>query len=163
MVFAPESREWVFDALGTKHALQSVEHSERTLRRRGGPYERKQRFQGLHLSLERRATVRYAGSVGSCQTWFEAPWFEGACKLKGRRPTQKNTHPNRGPITHPKSRNTKKNTAFTRTFSKSSRELFPASLWDESGRNWNCSEKLVQVNFFILGGFFRVDFPPVTK
>ena len=26
----------------------------------------------------------------------------------------------------------------------------------------NCSEKLVQMNFFILGGFFRVDFPPVT-
>ena len=25
----------------------------------------------------------------------------------------------------------------------------------------NCSDKLVQMNFFILGGFFRVDFPPV--
>ena len=29
--------------------------------------------------------------------------------------------------------------------------------------NGNCSEKLVQMNFFILGGFFRVDFPPLRK
>ena len=28
--------------------------------------------------------------------------------------------------------------------------------------NGNCSEKLVQMNFFISGGFFRVDFPPVN-
>ena len=33
----------------------------------------------------------------------------------------------KGRNTHPKSRNTKKNTASTRTFSKSSREVFPAS------------------------------------
>ena len=26
----------------------------------------------------------------------------------------------------------------------------------------NCSEKLVQMNFFILGGFFWVDFPAVS-
>ena len=35
---------------------------------------------------------------------------------------------NRGSQTHPKSRNTKKNTAFTRTFLKSLCELFAASL-----------------------------------
>ena len=29
------------------------------------------------------------------------------------------------------------------------------------GPNGNCSEKLVEMNFFILGGFFRVDFPPL--
>ena len=67
----------------------------------------------------------------------------------------------RDPQTHPKSRNTKKNTAFMRTFSKSSRELFPASCETSQEPNANCSEKLVQMNFFILGGFFRVDFPPV--
>ena len=38
-----------------------------------------------------------------------------------------------GPKTHPKSRNTKKSTAFTRTFSLSSRELLPSSLWSELG------------------------------
>ena len=55
-----------------------------------------------------------------------------------------------------------KNTVFTRTFSKSSRELFekvpvtrvrnPAEI---------VQKKLVQMNLFILGGFFRVDFSPV--
>ena len=30
-------------------------------------------------------------------------------------------------------------------------------------REGNCSEKLVQMNFFILGGFFRVDFPPLIN
>ena len=29
--------------------------------------------------------------------------------------------------------------------------------------NGNCSDKLVQMNFFILDGFFRVDFPPLLK
>ena len=43
-----------------------------------------------------------------------------------------------------------KNTAFTRTFSKSSRELLPSSLWHESGTR---SEKLVQINLL-----FCVDF-----
>ena len=43
------------------------------------------------------------------------------------------------------------------SFSKSSREHLPSSLW----RDGNCSEKLVQVNFSILGGFFGVDIPPV--
>ena len=51
-------------------------------------------------------------------------------KLKKSRKTQKTKNKNidRGPKTHPKSRNTKKNTAFTRTFSKSSCELLAPSL-----------------------------------
>ena len=59
----------------------------------------------------------------------------------------------RGPKTHPKSRNTKRNAAFTRTFSKGSRELclLPCDLSQEpSGKR---SEELVQMNFL-----FWVDF-----
>ena len=56
-----------------------------------------------------------------------------------------------------------KNTAFTRTFSKSPRELLSSFLYHESGTQWNCSDELVQMNFFILGGFFRVDFPLLKK
>ena len=58
----------------------------------------------------------------------------------------------RGPKTHPKSRNTKKSTVFTRTFSKSSREPFedPCAMSQEFIRN--CSKKLVQMNFYIWGG-----------
>ena len=50
----------------------------------------------------------------------------------------------------------KKNTAFTRTFAKSSLELLPASLWRESGKRLEslrktCSDELL----FLLGdGFF---------
>ena len=48
---------------------------------------------------------------------------------------------------------TKKNTAFTRTFSKSSRELLLLPCDTSQEINANCSEKLVQMNFFISGGF----------
>ena len=68
----------------------------------------------------------------------------------------------RGPNIHPKSRSTKKNTAFTRTFFRKVRVNFSLLPCDTSQEpNGNCSEKLVQMNFFILGGFFRVDFPPL--
>ena len=55
---------------------------------------------------------------------------------------------------HPKS------TAFTRTFSKSSRELFKSLLPCDTSQESSgyCPEKLVQMNLFILGGFFRMDF-----
>ena len=39
--------------------------------------------------------------------------------------------------------------------------ILPSSLCQEP--NGNCSDKLVHVNFFILGGFFRVDFPLLKK
>ena len=52
-----------------------------------------------------------------------------------------------GPKPHPKSRNTKKHHVHAE----------PCNTSQET--NGNCSEKIVQVNFFILGGFFRVDFP----
>ena len=67
------------------------------------------------------------------------------------------THHNRGPQTHPKSRNTyQKTTAFAQTFSKVRANLLPCEANQELNRN--CSEKLVQMNFF-----FRVDFPPLTQ
>ena len=57
----------------------------------------------------------------------------------------------------------KKNTAFIRTFSKSSRECFCRLLCDMSQEpNRNCSEKLVQI-IFLGGGIFRVEFPPAKK
>ena len=69
-----------------------------------------------------------------------------APKLEAQRPTQNPEIP--------------KNAAFTRTFSKSSRELSCDANQEPDG---NCSGKLVQMNFFILGGFFWVDFPPVKN
>ena len=49
--------------------------------------------------------------------------------------------------TPPKSRNTKKKTAFTRSFSKSLRELFRKPCDTSQEPNRNCSEKLGQMNF----------------
>ena len=63
----------------------------------------------------------------------------------------------RGPKKPPKIPKYQKQTAFTGTFSRSSRELLPSSLCDASQEpNGNCSEKLVQMNIiFFWGG---VDF-----
>ena len=71
------------------------------------------------------------------------------------------THPkSRNSKTHPKSRNTPKNAAFTRTFRRVSANfcLLPCDMSQEPGRN--CSEKLVQMNFLLWGGFFSGGFPP---
>ena len=67
----------------------------------------------------------------------------------------------RGPKTHPKSRDNKKTPRLRELFRKvrANFSLLPCDTSQEP--NGNCSEKLVQMNFFILGGFFRVDFPPV--
>ena len=53
-----------------------------------------------------------------------------------------------------------KNTAFTRTFSKTSRNFLMLSCDTSQEPHDNCSEKLVQMNHLLL--FFRVDFlsPP---
>ena len=67
----------------------------------------------------------------------------------------------RGPKTHPKSRNTKK-TPRSHELLRKVRANFSLLSCDTSQEpGGNCSDKLVQMNFFILGGFFRVDFPPV--
>ena len=69
----------------------------------------------------------------------------------------------RGPKTHPKSRNTKKTPRLRELF-RSVRASFCLLPCDASQEHsGNCSEKLVQMNIFILGGFFRVDFPPLLK
>ena len=58
--------------------------------------------------------------------------------------------------THPKSRNTKRHCIHTNFFEKFARTcLLPCAMRQES--NGNCSEKLVQMNFF-GGGFSPVDF-----
>ena len=54
-----------------------------------------------------------------------------------------------------------KNTAFTRTFSKSSRELSLLSCDMSQEPKGICSEKLVQMNFFNLGGFLSGGLPLV--
>ena len=56
----------------------------------------------------------------------------------------------------------KKHAAFTRTCSKSSCKLlsFPCDRSQEP--DGNCSEKLIQMNFFIWGGFFGVVFPHLS-
>ena len=67
----------------------------------------------------------------------------------------------RGPKTHPKSRNTK-NTAFTELVQRVRANfcLLPCDMSQEP--NGNCSEKLVQMNLLMLGGFWGVDFPPLS-
>ena len=62
----------------------------------------------------------------------------------------------RGPKTHPKT-TIPKTTAFTRAFSKSSRELLPSSLWRESGTRRKLFRKknIFSNDFFFL---FWVDF-----
>ena len=77
-----------------------------------------------------------------------------------------NQHPlNRGPTTHPKSRNTPKKTPRLRELFRKVRVNFclRPCYTSQGSPTGNCSEKLVHMNFFILGGFFRVDFPPLTK
>ena len=68
----------------------------------------------------------------------------------------------RGPKTHPKSRNTKKTARLRELFRKvrANFRLLPCEASQEP--NGNCSKKLVQMSFSILGGFFRVDFPPLN-
>ena len=68
----------------------------------------------------------------------------------------------RGPKTHPKSRNTKKKARLRELFRKVRANfcLLPCDASQEP--NVNCSDELVQMNFFILGGFFRVDFLSVA-
>ena len=68
----------------------------------------------------------------------------------------------RGPTTHPKSRNTKKTPRLRELFRKVRANFCPLPCDRSQEPNGNCSEKLVQMHFFILGlGFFRVDFPPL--
>ena len=62
----------------------------------------------------------------------------------------------RGPKTHPKSRNTKKQRrVYTMFFFRKVSANFCLLPCDTSQEpNGNCSKKLVQMNFFILGNFF---------
>ena len=75
------------------------------------------------------------------------------------------------PKTHPKSRNTKKTPPFTQTLLKVRGALYlkvranfcllPCDTSQESnGNRW---DELVQMNFFILGGFYSGDFPSVMQ
>ena len=68
----------------------------------------------------------------------------------------------RDPKPTPKSRNTKKTPRSHELFREVRANfcLLPCEASQELNRN--CSEKLVQMNFFILGGSFRVDFPPLN-
>ena len=56
-----------------------------------------------------------------------------------------------------------KNGAFTRTLSKSSRELFAlVAVTRAKSPTEVVADELVHMSFLILVGFFRVDFPPLT-
>ena len=67
----------------------------------------------------------------------------------------------KGPKAHTKLRNTQQS-VYANFFEKfASFCLLPCDTSQEP--NGNCSEKLDQRNFFILGDFFRVYFPPVIK
>ena len=69
----------------------------------------------------------------------------------------------RGPKTHPKSPNTKTTLRLRELFRKV-RANFCLLPCDASQQpDGDCSEKLVQMNFSILGGFCRVDFPPLKN
>ena len=65
---------------------------------------------------------------------------------------------------HPKSRNSKKHCVYHELSFQRVSVNFCLLLCDASQEsNRHCSEKLVQMNFFILGGFYWVDFPPSHK
>ena len=67
-----------------------------------------------------------------------------------------------GRKTHPKSRNTPK-IVFTQTYSRSSSELLPSSLWHESETQQKLLRTKCSDELFILVTFcFRMDFPPLT-
>ena len=63
--------------------------------------------------------------------------------------------------TAPKSGNTQKTLRSHEFFRKVRANLCLLHCVMSQELSGNCSEKLVQMNFFILGGFFRVDFPPL--
>ena len=65
----------------------------------------------------------------------------------------------RGPEAHPKSGNTELFFLFRKV--RTDFFLLPRVMSQEPNRN--CLRKLAQLNFFILGGFYRVDFPPLSK
>ena len=67
----------------------------------------------------------------------------------------------RGAKTHPKSRNTKITARLRELFRKVRANFCPLPCDTSQEPDGNCSDELVQMNFFILGGFFRVDFPPL--
>ena len=63
----------------------------------------------------------------------------------------------RGPKTHPQSRNTKKTPRPHELFRKVRANISLLSCDTSQEPNGNCSDKLVQMNFFILGGFSACD------
>ena len=68
----------------------------------------------------------------------------------------------RGPKAHPKFRNTKRTPRLHEFFRKVRANFCLLHCVASQEHNENCSQTLVQMNFFILGGFFRVDFPPLN-
>ena len=70
---------------------------------------------------------------------------------------------NRGPKAHPKSRNIKKKPRLREIFRKVRANFCLRPCYTSQESKGNCSDELVQMNFFILGGFFWVDFPPLTQ
>ena len=75
-----------------------------------------------------------------------------------RRPSAQSPYIFRGRQTHPKSGNTKEALHLHELFRKVRTNfcLFPCDTSQEPNRN--CSEELVQMSFFILGGFFSGGF-----
>ena len=56
----------------------------------------------------------------------------------------------------------KKRRVYTNFFEKFARTFAFFPVTRVRTPDGNCSEKLVQINFFFLGGFFRVDFPALN-
>ena len=66
------------------------------------------------------------------------------------------------PTPNPEIPKKKKKTRLRELFRKVRANFSLLSCDTSQEPNGNCSDKLIQMNFFILGGFFRVDFPPLS-
>ena len=91
------------------------------------------------------AEARWWFSIIGREIWRE---IFGPTKYSGRK-------------THPKFRNTKKTPRLHELFRKVRTNFSLLSCDMSQEPNGNCSAKLVQRSFFISGGFFRADFPPL--
>ena len=83
------------------------------------------------------------------------PWASGR---KGQECPREIQTKNRGPKTRPKSKNTQKTLRSHELFRKVRANFCLLLCGASQEPNGNCSEKLVQMNFFILGWIFSGDF-----
>ena len=102
----------------------------------------------VSITLRAQKTLEIKGFLG-----LERPFLDLVSQTPRPRGRGRPLFADRDQETHPKSRNTKKNTAFTRAFRKVRANFCLLACEASQELNRNCSEKLVQMSFL-----FWVDF-----